>query len=591
MTNYTTINQLTTPAFAGRQAMTSQPTFSLRFIFTIIIIISGFSLVSQPLYLPLNQDYNRSLQKQLYSNTIHFHTSIRPYFISDIDSAGINYDSIQQLLRIEKKFTKKWKQKTWDKLLNDDVATFIRKDYAIIANPLINFSIGTELSPSGGGAAGGGGNPSGGGAAGGGGDPPSWGIGGWTNTRGLELKGWIGKNVGFYTNFYENQALFPEYLDTYIRKNNIIPGQGMIHTRLDNGGFDYSSASGYLTYQASKYFNFQFGHGKNFYGDGYRSLLLSDNSFNNLFFKATVDFWHIKYQILYNQYIDIRERQSYEVGYDRKYTTTHYLSWAVSKRVNISFFDAIIWSASDSAGNYRGFDLQYLNPIIFMRPVEFSIGSPDNAMMGLNLSVIVGKHNVFYGQLILDEFKVSEVTAGNGWWGNKQGFQLGFKGYDMLGVDNLYFQTEYNWIRPYTYSQREPIKNYGHYNQPLAHPFGANFWESVNFIKYSYKRLFFNYQFIYSIYGGDPPGMNYGKDIYLSYNTRVQDYDNYVGQGIKTTLIYNNISASYLINPAYNLNFTIGYINRNLSTDADTHATNYIYIGLRTSIGNKYYDF
>ena len=70
----------------------------------------------------------------------------------------------------------------------------------------------------------------------------------------------------------------------------------------------------------------------------------------------------------------------------RKYTTTHYLSWAISKRVNLSFFDAIVWSATDSAGNYRGFDAQYLNPIIFMRPVEFSIGSPDNALMGLNLS-------------------------------------------------------------------------------------------------------------------------------------------------------------------------------------------------------------
>lgn len=536
-----------------------------KLLIILALFLSTVALVSQPLYLPLNQEYNRSLQKQLYSPNIHFHTSIRPYYIPDIENASINYDSIQQLFRIERTFSKKWKQKAWDKLLNDDVATFIKKDYAIIANPLIDFTIGNA--------------------------PPSGGRGvSFVNTRGVELKGRIGKNVGYYTNFYENQARFPEYLDTYIRKNNIIPGQGMIHTRLDNGGFDYSSASGYLTLQASKYFSFQLGHGKNFYGDGYRSLLLSDNSFNNLFFKATVDFWQIKYQVLYNQYIDIRDNKP-EIGYARKYTTTHYLSWAISKRVNLSFFDAIIWSATDSSGTYRGFDLQYLNPIIFMRPVEFSIGSPDNAMMGLNLSVIVGKHNVFYGQLILDEFKVSEVTAGNGWWGNKQGFQLGFKGFDIFGVQNLYFQTEYNWVRPYMYSQRMPIKNYGHYNQPIAHPYGANFWESVNFIKYNYKRFFINYQFIYSIYGADPPGMNYGKDIYLSYNTRVQDYDNYVGQGIRTKLIYQNINLSYLINPAYNLNFSIGYTNRNLSTDTETNTTNYFYLGLRTSIGNKYYDF
>ena len=537
---------------------------SIRYIHMIIFVFLIKMLSAQTLYLPLNQEYNRTLQKAVYSNDLHFHTSIRAYYEGDLLAVHIPYDSIGRLLHKEKFFPKKWKQKTWDKLFNEDVATFIREDYAIIANPLIDFDIGNA-----------------------GVDAKT----SWVNTRGLELKGWVGKNVGYYTSVYENQAIFPDYLDAYIRTNNVIPGQGMVHTYLDNGGFDFNSATGYIVYKANKYFNFQLGHGKNFYGDGYRSLLLSDNSFNNLFLKATTNFWHIKYQVLYNQYIDIRERQSYETGFDRKYTTTHYLSWAVSKRVNISFFDAVVWSATDSAGNYRGFDVQYLNPIIFMRPLEFSIGSPDNALMGLNLSVIVGYHNVFYGQLILDEFRLSEETAGDGWHGNKQGFQLGFKTYDPFKIKNLYFQTEFNWVRPYTYSHREPIKNYGHYNQPLAHPYGANFWESVSFIKYNWKRIFINYQFLYSIYGDDPPGMNYGKDIYLSYNTNVEDYDNHVGQGIKTTLVYNDINLSYLINPAYNLNFCIGYTNRQLMSDTDSHTTNYFYVGLRTSLRNLYYDF
>ncbi len=535
----------------------------VRSIFITCSVVLSFSIsMAQTLYVPLNQDYNRNIQELLYSKDIHFHTSIRPYYQPEIEKAGINYDSVQQEFRIERKFAKNWKRKTWDKILNDDVATFIRKDYSIVANPLMNFNIGNA------------------GVEG----------GTWVNTRGGELKGNIGKNFGYYTNFYENQAVFPEYLDQYVRNNHVVPGQGMYKYFADGKGFDYSSASGYIALQAGKYFSFQLGHGKNFYGDGYRSLLLSDNSFNNMFFKATVDFWHIKYQVLYNQYIDIRDYKE-DIGYARKYTTTHYLSWAVSKRVNLSFFDAIVWSAQDSAGNYRGFDVQYLNPIIFLRPVEFSLGSPDNALIGINLSVIVGSHNVFYGQLILDEFKLSEVTSGNGWWGNKQGFQLGFKTFDLFGFRNLYFQSEYNWVRPYVYSQNAPIKNYGHYNQPLAHPFGANFWESVNFIKYNYKRFFLNYQFLYSVYGDDPPGMNYGKDIYLSYDARVQDYDNRVGQGVKTTLIYNNVNLSYLINPAYNLNFSVGYTNRNLKTDDDTFTTNYFYIGLKTSLGNHYYDF
>ena len=85
--------------------------------------------------------------------------------------------------------------------------------------------------------------------------------------------------------------------------------------------------------------------------------------------------------------------------------------------------------------------------------------------------------------------------------------------------------------------------------------------------------------------------MNYGKDIYKPYNTRVSDYGNYIGQGIETTLVYQNVSLSYLINPAYNLNFVVGYTNRNLKTETATQTTNYIYVGLRTSLRNLYYDF
>ncbi len=212
-------------------------------------------------------------------------------------------------------------------------------------------------------------------------------------------------------------------------------------------------------------------------------------------------------------------------------------------------------------------------------------------MLGVNLSVVVGNHNVFYGQLVLDEFTLHEVLAGNGYWANKQAFQLGFKTFDPFKIKNLYFQTEFNYVPPYTYSERIERINYGHYNQPLAHPFGANFWESVNFIKYNYKRFFFNYEFLYSIKGLDPPGKNYGGDIYKSYNTRVSDYGNYVGQGIRTRLIYQNLSASFLINPAYNLNFTMGVVLRNMHSDVTNENTHYFYIGLRTSLRNLYYDF
>ena len=532
---------------------------SILFLLSFTLFIA--SLQGQSLYLPLNQDYNAELQKAVYSSQYRFHSSMQGWQLNELKQT-FNYDSITQLNRLERTIPKKWKQKAWDKFLNDDVVTLHRDDFDFVINPLMNFSLGKEFT-----------------------DDKST----WVNTRGFEIKGRIGRGFSFYTNFYENQAVFVNYLDTYIKAQRIVPGQGLVRHHGD-GGYDYSSATGYIAYHSKKYFSMQFGHGKNFLGDGYRSLLLSDNPFNNLFLKASVNFWHIKYMVLYNQYIDINENIP-DVGYDRKYSTVHYLDWAISKRVNLSFFDAIIWQATDSLGNYRGFDLQYLNPIIFMRPVEFSTGSPDNALLGLNLSVIVGRHNVFYGQLILDEFKLSEVTAGNGWWGNKQGFQLGFKTFDPFRIKGLYFQTEYNWVRPYTYSQSLPMKNYGHYNQSLAHPMGANFWESVTILKYHFKRFYFRYQFQYAVYGEDFDGQNYGKNIYESYNTRVADYGNFVGQGLETTVLYNDISASYLVNPAYNLNIVLGYTNRNYTNNLENVKTSYIYFALRTSLSNFYYDF
>lgn len=540
----------------------------LLFLFCTFFIIN---VNGQTYYLPLNQQYNQDIQKKLYNPDIYFHTSIRPYFLPEV-KAVINYDSLKQSQKWKHSFQKKWQQKAWDKLFNDNVIRLKRKGFSLYVNPLMNFSVGRDVSHK---------------------------ETTWVNTRGIEIKGTIGKNFSFFSSFYENQGIFPEYVNQYVIQNKVVPGQGRIHVLLDNTGehyflngrsFDYSNASGYISWKSGKYFNFQFGKGKNFYGDGYRSLLLSDNATNNLFFKASLNIWHFKYQILLNQYVDLRD-STMQLGYPRKYSAVHYISWNITKRIALSFFDAVVWQARDSKGNYRGFDVQYLNPAIFLRSVEFSVGSPDNALLGANLSVIAGKHSVFYGQLLLDEFVFKKILARTGYWGNKQAVQLGFKTYDAFKIKNLYLQTEFNYVPPYTYSEQFERINYGHYNQPLAHPFGANFWESVNFIRYHYKRYYFQYEFLYSILGKDPPGKNYGGDIYKSYNTRVREYGNFVGQGIRTRLLYQNISASFLINPSYNLNLTVGAVFRNLKNDVSSSQTNYFYISLRTSLRNLYYDF
>ena len=196
-----------------------------------------------------------------------------------------------------------------------------------------------------------------------------------------------------------------------------------------------------------------------------------------------------------------------------------------------------------------------------------------------------------YGQLLLDEFRFSEVISGKGWWGNKQAFQLGVKAFDLFKVKSLYVQSEFNYVRPYTYSHRSTLQNYGHYNEALAHPTGANFWDSVSIIKYNYKRIFAEYKINFICYGADSAGLNFGKDIYQSYENHPKVYDNFVGQGVKTNVIYNDLRLSYLINPRTNFNFSIGVTDRYETTDAYKKHTAYFYVGIRTSLNNFYYDF
>lgn len=58
-------------------------------------------------------------------------------------------------------------------------------------------------------------------------------------------------------------------------------------------------ASGYVSYSSNKHFNFQVGHGKHFVGDGYRSLLLSDNALNYPYARITSTFGKLQYTNLY----------------------------------------------------------------------------------------------------------------------------------------------------------------------------------------------------------------------------------------------------------------------------------------------------
>ncbi|MGC8866321.1 MAG: hypothetical protein ACP5O2_11450 [Bacteroidales bacterium] len=532
-----------------------------RFLLFGVFIIWGMLLNSQPLLQrSIHPDYF-ILEKYIYQPGKGFHTSVRPYLSEEITRAA-GADSLLGLKVIASPYetgTRKW---LWNKLFNEDLITIKNGDYKFIVNPLINFELSNDFKN----------------------DDRAW-----VNTRGFMVEGNIGPRFAFATRFYENQATFVDYIDEEIQRTQVIPGQGS-YKGYKQDGYDFSRAEGYISYSPSEYFNFRFGHGRNFWGDGYRSLLLGDAHFPYPYFMINTTVWRIRYVNLYAEFMDKTYPRHGDQLYRKKYGTFHYLTLNLTSRLKVGLFEAIIWKASDSTG-FRGFDFNYLNPVIFYRPVEFSLGSPDNALMGANASYTLGANTTFYGQLLLDELKVKEVFSGKQWWGNKQAVQLGVKTFDFLGIKNLRLQLEYNYIRPYTYSYRESIQNYGHYNQPLAHPMGANLREVVGFMGYHLNRWFLNYQLQFVKYGADTNGINFGKDIFRSYEDRPLDYGVKTGQGLSTQLWRHEFKVSWMINPNYNLVLSSGFVWRKLTNARETQNLMLGYVSLSTALEKLYYDF
>ena len=424
----------------------------------------------------------------------------------------------------------------------------------------------------------------------------------YNNTRGIVFQGGFGKHFTFYTSFYESQGRFAEYYNTYAESLNpagsdpaIVPGRGIAKAYKDDA-FDYPVAEAYMSYSPAEFLNLQFGQGKNFIGDGYRSLLVSDVSVPTPFLKVNVSFWKLKYTSTWSWFKDVRPEVTVDKTYFTKYMSSHYLSLNVSKRLNIGLFESVIWADT----NDRGFDVSYLNPIIFLRAVEFQTGQgAGNAILGFTSKYKLNDNMNLYGQFVIDEFSTGHVSAGDQSWKNKFGYQLGYKYYNAFKVDNLMLQAEYNQVRPYTYSHNTIILNYGNYNQPIAHLWGANFRELILIGRYNYKRWFADGKLVFGVRGLDydteEDDYSYGGDIYRDYNDRPYDSGVKIGQGIKTKTINAEIQAGYLINPATNLKLFTNISYRNFNPDATTptiynNSTFWFRVGLRSDLFNWYFD-
>lgn len=417
------------------------------------------------------------------------------------------------------------------------------------------------------------------------------------NRRGAAIRGNILNRVYFYTDVIETQAAFPTYVENRTKRDFAVPGAGFfkqydsnLKPGLDTSGVDYLTAQGYVAVDLLKnHIGIQFGHGQNFIGDGHRSLFLSDYSANYFYLKINTRVWKFHYQNIFAELTQNygQAQRAFDLALPKKYLAAHHLSINILKNLNIGLFEGVVFSRNGQ------FEMQYLNPIIFYRAVEQAVGSPDNVVIGLNWKWNFLKRFSFYGQFLLDELSVGDlIDLGGGWWGNKFALQTGLKYVDAFGLDHLDMQVEFNMARPYIYSFRDSSANYTHYNQPLAHPLGSNFMEFIGIINYQpLPRMNIRAKLNYSIYGQDSSGSNWGSNPSIGYNSREQELNNQIGQGVKTNLFILQLHWSYQIRHNMFADVQFMYRREDAVLDALDNNTILLGVGLRWNISEKMKDW
>ena len=545
-------------------------------------------LSAQQQTLPMSYQHRIHYEKYLYKPQKKvFHTAVKPYLASEVYEI-VYPDTTYGLRKIESTtgFRKAVNVIGYEDIIRFDENGFVKPTYIdsssgvpieknryergyeprkfyLSANPILRLEVGRDFASS---------NSI------------------YYNLRGLEINAQIGKKVAIYSAFLENQAEFPDYVSVYVRKIRAAPGEGKVRSFKQNG-FDFSRAMGHISYTPSKHFNVQFGNGKHFIGDGYRSLLLSDNAFVYPYMQFTTNFWRIKYTNIYTEFInEVESPTDFTLGLPRKLGSFNYLSIDAAPWLEIGVFEGMIWRNSTSDGK-KTFDPNFLNPIIGVRALQKDLDA--NSIYGLNMSVTLPKNIVLYGQYMLQQLK-GDLSSST----NRTGFQVGAKYFDVLGVKNLNLLAEYNRVRPYAYqSNVDTVLHYSHYNQSIAHPMGANFDELLIMANYRYKRLVAELKFNTSVSAIDAPLFNVGSDILL--NAADADFEfidnSFVGQGDLGYRVFNTEARlGYIINPKLNMmieaklqvrKYNFDLLLPNLTTD-----TRIFTLGFNTRLFNHYYD-
>lgn len=398
------------------------------------------------------------------------------------------------------------------------------------------------------------------------------------NARGIQIRGDINKKIGFFTEAYDNVMRVPQFVmykmdtDSVFKESSRkeilnFPGETYVKRFARNSNsLDFFSARAYMTYSPIKQMRIKFGYDRSFWGNGFQSMMLSDNPANCLMLDINTKIWKLEYTNRFTQMVDyFKGKKDNEGSFSRKYGVFHQLSFKPNRNISLSVFESIIYNPMQPNGR-RGIELQYLNPLIFYRSIEQALGSSDNGLIGFSGKYNFLNHFQVYGQFLIDEFRVGAFKDGlvdlkrpPASRYSKTAYQLGAKYIDVFNIPTLDMQVEFNNCRPYTYQHTSVSSSYSGYGQNLGYAWGANARNlDIMFNYHPFPQ--WNAELIVTkgIKGTNINGVNYGGSLNLPYTynypkTDVTDMNYFVGIGNKVniTQLYGRLSYQILHTDMY----------------------------------------
>lgn len=357
------------------------------------------------------------------------------------------------------------------------------------------------------------------------------------NTRGIIVRGKLGKNLYFKSTAFESQRTQPLFLRNYILKRRIvIPGMARLrYTKPDT--FDCSAAEGELFWKLTPSTTISLGRGKKFLGYGYRSLFLSYNAppYSYLNVEWTSKNKKLLFSSLWLVTSDIRSIGDVTKDfYYKGYGNINYLSYYPAGCVQIGFVESKWYKNT--------VDFSYFVPIVYWNSI-FNNRNNGGIKAGITYSIRLLKLFMYYGQ-----------------WDFVQGrTQNGLIFAKRTGKFSFFGRAEYNKVST-GYNMVLQQEMFSHLNQFIDYSTENTKSEFIGQMGFSFYRFFarFKYNEIYRLQPENYPYTINNKDYYRIYEAGIE------------------------INPAYRLQIfcKILYFNDE----------KWWSVGLRTNIFGRYID-